>query len=72
MTYTFDNKNNPNRVKNMFGASRVIDDKVTIEWASGKKQVVTITAKHFNVIHNEWVYSVAELTKNILESNIMD
>ena len=47
-----------------------IGQKVTIEFNSGKKMTVTITARHYNIIQGEWVYSVAELKKNILESNI--
>jgi len=71
MQSVYNNPNNPNRSSNMLGANRSIGDKVVIEWQNGKKQTVTIAAKHFNIIHNEWVYKVLELQKNILESNII-
>ena len=44
----------------------------TIIWNSGKEQKVTIVSSYFSYIHNEFVYTVKELSKKILQSDFWD
>jgi hypothetical protein len=47
-------------------------DTGTIIWNSGKEQKVTIVSSYFSYIHNEFIYTVKELSKKLLQSDFWD
>lgn len=44
----------------------------TIIWKDGREQKVTIVSVYFSYIHNEFVYTVKELNKKLLQSDFWD
>lgn len=44
----------------------------TIIWKDGREQKVTIVSAYFSYVHNEFVYTVKELSKKLLQSDFWD